>query len=315
MEKRGKLKLFSSLLLFFLLSLVLSLTIFNIIIPITHALTSYPQPVGYVNDFANIIDNDYEQKITSLIADIEKNTSAEIAVVTIESLEGDSIENYALKLFEAWGIGKKEKDNGLLILVALNDKKYRIEVGYGLEGAINDARAGRIARTYFVPNFKQENYGKGIYEAILALKPYITGESLTPFGQEENSLGEVFGFFGFVAASIAYGIALFLYLRRINKMKKKKTKKLLMVLPWIIPLLPLMIVLFLFSFLLFMTTIFVYVSFLAYILGPKIPGKGSHGPFAGFGGGIGGFKGGSSGGSFGGFGGGGSGGGGASGGW
>lgn len=306
MKKKSLLK---SVLLLFLLLLILNITI--------PAIFSYSAPVGFVNDFANIIDADYEQKITQIITDIERNTSVEIAVVTIESLEGDSIEYYAVKLFEEWGIGKEKQDNGLLILVALEEKKYRIEVGYGLEGSINDARAGRIARAYFVPNFRNNEYGKGIHEAIQAMKPYITGEPM----EEEVPLEQISQFFGFVILSIFYGILLFVYLIKINKKikkkKGKKSKKLLMALPWIIPFLPLTLLLILFSLTLFITTVFVYIAFASYLVGPKMPRKGRHGPFGpfgGFGGGAGGFKG-SSGGGFGGFGGGFSGGGGASGGW
>lgn len=87
-----------------------------------------------------------------------------------------SVEEYAVKLFEKWGIGKKGTDNGLLILVSKNDREYKIETGYGLEGTITDARASRIGRNILEPNFKREEYGNGLYEAVLEIKGLVEKE-------------------------------------------------------------------------------------------------------------------------------------------
>lgn len=133
----------------------------------------FPEPVGYVNDFADMIDPRYEELTDQLIRDLESKTTAEIAVVTIESLEGLSVEEYAVKLFEKWGIGKKEEDNGVLLLVAREERELRIEVGYGLEPAITDARAGRILDTIIEPRFKQQEFGLGVYEGVSALARLI----------------------------------------------------------------------------------------------------------------------------------------------
>jgi len=142
-------------------------------IPISTAI-NYPSPTGYVNDFANILSQSDKERLNSEITAIEKATTVEIAIVTIDSLEGVSIEEYAVKLFEKWGIGKKSTDNGLLILVSKNDREYRIETGYGLEGTINAARAGRIGRDILEPNFKKGEYGEGLYEAVLEVKDLLS---------------------------------------------------------------------------------------------------------------------------------------------
>lgn len=105
-------------------------------------LTSYPSPVGYVNDFAGCIPSDYEQKITSVILEVKQKTSAEIAVVTIPTNEGEYITMYSVNLYTKWGIGEKGKGNGVLITVAMDKKRTWITTGYGLEGIIPDATAG-----------------------------------------------------------------------------------------------------------------------------------------------------------------------------
>lgn len=137
----------------------------------------YPHIEKYVNDYANIIDPEYKDKIQRLAENIDKNTTVEIAVVTIESLEGDSPENYANTLFRQAGIGKKDKNNGLLILVAKNDRKYRFEVGYGLEGSITDSYKVPIGTKIIEPNFKQGQYGKGIYESMIVVEGLVTNNS------------------------------------------------------------------------------------------------------------------------------------------
>ena len=131
------------------------------------AITALPQPEGFVNDFADMLSPEEENSLEALIGALEKETTAEIAIVIIPSLEGSSREEYAVELFEQWGIGKEETDNGLLILVALKEQKWKIEVGYGLEGVITDARAGRVARNYIVPNFREGNYFQGLQQATV----------------------------------------------------------------------------------------------------------------------------------------------------
>ena len=104
----------------------------------------FPQPKGYVNDFANVIPPSQEQQINRICLELKQKTGAQIADVTIQTLGDNYIEDYAVRLFEKWGIGEKGKDNGVLVLNAIRERKIRIEVGYGIEGIIPDGKAGRI---------------------------------------------------------------------------------------------------------------------------------------------------------------------------
>ena len=140
------------------------------------AAVDYPQLTGFVTDDADMIDPVYESKITELAKKIEGATTVEIAVVTVESLEGESKEVYAVKLFEHAGIGKKDKDNGLLILVAKQERKYRFEVGYGLEGVITDSMKVNIGDRIITPNFRNGEYGRGIYESMLVIEGLLEGD-------------------------------------------------------------------------------------------------------------------------------------------
>lgn len=140
------------------------------------AMSAYPELKDFVTDEANIIDEQYESAILAVTKHVEQNTTAEIAVVTVNSLEGMDIETYANELFEQAGIGKRDVDNGLLILVAPNERKFRIEVGYGLEGAITDAAAMEVGNNIFVPNFRNNDFGKGIYDAVAVIAAHLEND-------------------------------------------------------------------------------------------------------------------------------------------
>jgi uncharacterized protein len=132
----------------------------------------FPKPTGYVNDYAGVIQAGTRTKLEGVLQGVEKKTGVEIAVVTIPSLEERPIEDYAVDLYQQWGIGKKGKDEGALILVAPHEKRVRIEVGYGLEGALNDAQAGRIIRDLMIPYFKEGDFTRGIVigaQAVIAI--------------------------------------------------------------------------------------------------------------------------------------------------
>jgi uncharacterized protein len=149
----------------------------------------YPAYTGYVNDYAHILSASDVQSLNALSAELAKKTGVQLATVIIPSLKDENIDDYAIKLFETWGIGQKGKDNGLLFIVALQERKTRIEVGYGLEGSINDAKAGRILTDYVIPQFKSGSIRKGVINGHLALaatmaKAYNT--SLTGEGQPQT---------------------------------------------------------------------------------------------------------------------------------
>jgi len=181
-----------------------SIAIFLLLSTIAFAL---PQPSGWVNDYANVIEPEWEPKLVALINEIEKNTTAEIAVVTVPSLEDKSVEELGLQYLEEWGVGKKTNDNGIVIIVAPNERKYRIEVGYGSEGAINDARAGRIGRDILALYFKEGRYGEGIYEAVNEIGGLLRNDpdiiaSYSPRHEFFSNLAPFLFFFGFIITGI-----------------------------------------------------------------------------------------------------------------
>jgi len=135
-------------------------------IPTAAAYTSPGKPAGFVNDFAGIISDDMQPDIEAQLTDLRDTTGVEFSVVTVKSLGGDSVENFAHELFQEWGIGNKEKNNGLLLLVALDDRKARFEVGYGLEGVVTDLTSSRIQQDYMIPYFKNGDYTTGIQFAV-----------------------------------------------------------------------------------------------------------------------------------------------------
>lgn len=138
--------------------------------------TSPGQPVGYVNDFAGLLTPDQKNALEQQLIDFQKETSNEISVVTIVSLGDETIENYAVELFKEWGIGAVRRDNGVLLLIARDDRKIRIEVGYGLEGALTDATSGSIIRDIISPAFKVGDYNLGIVEGTQAIMQATRGE-------------------------------------------------------------------------------------------------------------------------------------------
>jgi uncharacterized protein len=137
---------------------------------------SYPAASGYVVDQSGIIDSATQSRLEAWILELKQKTTAELAVVTVDSTEPLSIEEYAVNLFQRFGIGQKGHDNGVLLLVAYKDHHMRIEVGYGLEGAITDAYSSRIINTIMAPEFKQGHFSEGIEKGTAAIVTLIAKE-------------------------------------------------------------------------------------------------------------------------------------------
>jgi uncharacterized protein len=133
-------------------------------------------PTGYVSDLAGVISPDAKTRLEALCAEVEQKTGAQMAIVAVQSLEGESVENYAVDLFKQLGVGSKKNNRGVLLLVAPNEHKYRIEVGYGLEPVINDARAGDAGRA-MVPYLRQRDYGKAAEVGAWQLAKYIADDA------------------------------------------------------------------------------------------------------------------------------------------
>ena len=138
---------------------------------------SLPQPEGWVNDFAGVIQQGYRDKLNSLIQEVEEKTSTEIAVVTVTSIAPYDEKQYARMLFDNWKPGKKGKDNGVLILLAIKERRWRIETGYGVEGILPDGVCGDIGRNYMVPYFKNGSYGEGLYCGAAAIANIIAKDA------------------------------------------------------------------------------------------------------------------------------------------
>lgn len=137
-----------------------------------------PAPAGslYVQDYAGVLSNESKSRINSLGSQLAAKTKAQVVVVTVKSLEGAALEDYALAILREWGIGDKTLNNGVLMLVAVGDRQSRIEVGYGLEGALPDAKTGRIQDDYMIPWFQQGDYNKGIVNGYMALAGEVAKE-------------------------------------------------------------------------------------------------------------------------------------------
>jgi len=135
------------------------------------------EPRGYVNDFASVLTSKDIVALKALCSDLEKETTVEMAIVTVNTTNPKSIGEYAGELFSEWGIGKKDKDNGVLILLAVQDRKVRIEVGYGLEGVILDNFANSIIEEVMVPELKKGQYYTGLKEAAKVIVSKIKSNS------------------------------------------------------------------------------------------------------------------------------------------
>jgi len=136
------------------------------------------KPAGFVNDYAGILKTETITLLNQRLGNFSKETTGEVVVVTIPKLEGETIETYAEKLFQEWGIGKKGKDNGILLLVSVEDREMRMEVGYGYESLVTDIDSGRIIREILTPSFQEGKYDEGVIKAVDTIIGLIGGQEM-----------------------------------------------------------------------------------------------------------------------------------------
>jgi uncharacterized protein len=153
------------------LAVIVSFVLFLFLVSFAVASTPEPPavPRDYVVDLAGVINDDTKSQLNALLHELEQKTTAQVLVLTVQSLDGEEIRSFGLKIAEKWKLGQKGKDIGALLIVAVKDRKYTIEVGYGLEGVLPDSLVGTIGREYLVPYFRKGDYGSGIAAATLAI--------------------------------------------------------------------------------------------------------------------------------------------------
>lgn len=144
----------------------------------------------HVHDEANVLSQQTVDYLENQLKVYEDSTSNQIAILIIASLDGDPVEEYSLRVAEKWKLGQKDKDNGVLLLISVDDHKIRIEVGEGLEGVLTDALSSRIIRNELAPNFRKDDYGAGVRSGVNAIIAVIGGE-YTAEDANENSIEEL----------------------------------------------------------------------------------------------------------------------------
>lgn len=143
----------------------------------------FPEPTRnfFVNDFAGVIDEKDENELMQMGRSLFSKTGAQVVVVTVDTLDGADVSEYALELGRKWGVGDKEKNNGVVLLLAVSERKVTIQVGYGLEGRLTDGKTGRILDKYTIPYLKNNDFSTGLSEAYKAIVSEVYEEyGVTP---------------------------------------------------------------------------------------------------------------------------------------
>ena len=147
-----------------------------ILASVTSASQAYPDPTGPVNDFAGVLSTEDKARLETLSVDIEKRTGAAVVVAVMPNTRPETPKMFAVHLFEKWGIGQKGKDNGVLILLDMDQRRVEVEVGYGLERVLTDGRIGEILDRDVVPHFKNGRFGDGLYAGMRAISRLIEAD-------------------------------------------------------------------------------------------------------------------------------------------
>ncbi|MDQ3394377.1 MAG: TPM domain-containing protein [Bacteroidota bacterium] len=194
------------------------LAIFFILFGLTSYSQEYPKPMNpprLVNDYVNLLSDEQFKMLESKLNRYADTTSTQIAIAIISSTQGDDIAMYTTELAQRWGVGKKGNENGILIMVAINDRKVQIATGYGMEPTVTDAAAKRIIENYIKPNFRQEQYFEGLDQATSIIMSLAAGEFEAPPGDQPQGSGAG----GFILILILLFLIVFPLLSR-RSMKK-----------------------------------------------------------------------------------------------
>ncbi|MBP7280253.1 MAG: YgcG family protein [Leptospiraceae bacterium] len=165
--------------LLFIVSLFISHQVF--------AEVSIPELNGRVNDLSGILESIQREALEDKLKTIENNKGSQVAILIIPTTEEETIDQFSIRVVEKWKLGRKEVNDGVLILIATDDRKMRIEVGYGLEGILPDAICRRIISEQMKPHFKEKNYYEGIDNAVESISKIINGETLPPPKKKETA--------------------------------------------------------------------------------------------------------------------------------
>jgi uncharacterized protein len=134
---------------------------------------TFPKPAGAVNDFAGVIPAQYAGSMENLAREVLDKTGTAVVVATVETIGDNDPADYANRLYQAWGIGKKGEDKGVLIFLAVKERQVRIETGYGVEGILSDGLAGEILDQYAIPRFRDGDFGRGLAETMAAVSAVV----------------------------------------------------------------------------------------------------------------------------------------------
>jgi uncharacterized protein len=151
-----------------------------VLLPWAAAALDAPVLKGRVSDYGGMLSPEAERRLETLLKELEEKDSTQVAVLTVPSLDGDSLEDFSMRVAERWKIGRKGFDNGVILIFARDDRKVRIEVGYGLEGRLTDLTAGRIIRDRIVPEFRAGRFDQGVLNGVVALTEVVRGEFQAP---------------------------------------------------------------------------------------------------------------------------------------
>ena len=197
----------------FFVSILLSIFLANSIFAL-----SVPSLTSPIVDNANLISDGVEQNINNQLEELSNSTGIQLAVLTIPTLEGEVLESYSMKVAETWKLGSAEKDTGVLLLIALEERSIRIEVGYGLEGVLTDTKCGLIIRNIIAPEFRNGNYQAGIVNAVNNITGLVKGdESLVSKKVLNESSGDSSAFI-FMGIVLLYG---FIFVMAVVTSKKR----------------------------------------------------------------------------------------------